>query len=223
MSVWLEQARAYPQRRRRDAALPRDERGAGDARERRQRGRRGARGQPRARRRHAVHVRCRRRPARDGLGRRRPGVPRRRAARRQARRSTRCARSRARTTMPTFGPHPCTVPGAVDGWFTLLERWGTRSFARGQRGRASRYAEDGFPLTRRGAWFFAGNARSARALRPARLHATRTARQRPARGSRQPALARTLRVLADDGPGAVLPRPDRRGDRASGCRRRAAS
>src|SRR5258708_5305496 len=27
-------------------------------------------------------------------------------------------------TMPVFGPHPCTVPGGVDGWFTLLERWG---------------------------------------------------------------------------------------------------
>ena len=31
-------------------------------------------------------------------------------------------------TMPFFGPHSVTVPGAVDGWFTLLERWGTRSF-----------------------------------------------------------------------------------------------
>src|SRR5690349_11612521 len=24
-------------------------------------------------------------------------------------------------TMPVFGPHPVTVPGAVDGWFTLIE------------------------------------------------------------------------------------------------------
>src|SRR5438128_1508637 len=31
-------------------------------------------------------------------------------------------------TMPLFGPHTVTVPGAVRGWFTLLERWGTRSF-----------------------------------------------------------------------------------------------
>ena len=26
-------------------------------------------------------------------------------------------------TMPTFGPHACTVPGGVDGWFTMLQRW----------------------------------------------------------------------------------------------------
>ena len=32
------------------------------------------------------------------------------------------------SSMPFFGPHTVTVPGAVDGWFTLLERWGTRSF-----------------------------------------------------------------------------------------------
>src|SRR6476646_5012057 len=60
-------------------------------------------------------------------------------------------------TMPTFGPHACTVPGAVDGWFTLLERWGTRSF--GEVSAAARhYAEDGFPVTKLGAFFFAGNA-----------------------------------------------------------------
>jgi gamma-glutamyltranspeptidase / glutathione hydrolase len=32
-------------------------------------------------------------------------------------------------TMPMLGPLPVTVPGAVDGWFALLERYGTRSFA----------------------------------------------------------------------------------------------
>src|SRR5690349_13093607 len=32
------------------------------------------------------------------------------------------------TTMPVFGPHPVTVPGAIDGWFTMLDRWATRSF-----------------------------------------------------------------------------------------------
>jgi len=37
-------------------------------------------------------------------------------------------------SMPLFGPHPVTVPGAVEAWFVLLERFGTRSFAeRGTR------------------------------------------------------------------------------------------
>ena len=56
-----------------------------------------------------------------------------------------------------FGPHPCTVPGGVDGWFTLLERWGTRSFGE-VSATALSYAEDGFPLTKRGAFFFNANA-----------------------------------------------------------------
>src|SRR5256885_12690674 len=30
--------------------------------------------------------------------------------------------------MPYKGPLPVTVPGAVDAWFALLERFGTRSF-----------------------------------------------------------------------------------------------
>ena len=31
-------------------------------------------------------------------------------------------------TMPAFGPHTVTVPGAVEAWFTLLDRFGKRSF-----------------------------------------------------------------------------------------------
>jgi gamma-glutamyltranspeptidase/glutathione hydrolase len=102
------------------------------------------------------------------------------------------------TTMPTFGPHPCTVPGAVDGWFTLLERWGTRSFAEVSAA-AVRYAEEGFPLTKRGAWFF---ARNAMVYEHVGLRDFTNAYGAPAAGSwvRQPALARTLRTLAAEGP-----------------------
>jgi len=101
-------------------------------------------------------------------------------------------------TMPTFGPHPCTVPGAVDGWFTLLERWGTRSFAE-VSAPALRYAEEGFPLTRRGAWFF---ERNAMAFGHFGLRDFTNAYGAPTAGSwvRQPALARTLRVLGAVGP-----------------------
>src|SRR4051812_45712755 len=108
-------------------------------------------------------------------------------------------------TMPTFGPHACTVPGAVDGWFTLLERWGTRSFAEVSAA-AVGYAEDGFPLTRRGAWFF---ARNAMAFEHFGLYDFTNAYGAPVEGSwiRQPALARTLRLLASDGPDAYYHGP----------------
>lgn len=103
-------------------------------------------------------------------------------------------------TMPTFGPHPCTVPGAVDGWFALLGRWGTRSFGEISAA-AQRYATEGFPLTRRGAWFFARNAQT---FEHFGLHDFTNAYGAPAPGSwvRQPALARTMQVLAEDGPDA---------------------
>jgi gamma-glutamyltranspeptidase / glutathione hydrolase len=108
-------------------------------------------------------------------------------------------------TMPTFGPHPCTVPGAVDGWFTLLERWGTRSFA-DVSAAARMYATDGFPLTRRGAFFFSRNAMT---FEHFGLYDFSNAYGAPAPGSwvRQPALARTLQVLADDGPDAYYHGP----------------
>src|SRR6478736_7197589 len=61
--------------------------------------------------------------------------------------------------MPVFGPHPVTVPGAIDGWFTMLDKWGTRSFGEVAQ-RALHYAEEGFPVTRRGAWFFARTAQA---------------------------------------------------------------
>jgi gamma-glutamyltranspeptidase/glutathione hydrolase len=48
--------------------------------------------------------------------------------------------------MPQRGPHTVTVPGAVEGWFTLLERFGSRSFEELAR-TPLRYAREGFPLT----------------------------------------------------------------------------
>src|SRR6266508_96513 len=44
--------------------------------------------------------------------------------------------------MPAFGPLPVTVPGAVEGWFALLERFGTRSFS-SLAAAAARYAREG--------------------------------------------------------------------------------
>ena len=57
---------------------------------------------------------------------------------------------------PGLGPHAVTVPQAVEGWFTLLERWGTRSF--GDLATAAiRLARDGFEITPTGQDVFAGS------------------------------------------------------------------
>lgn len=100
--------------------------------------------------------------------------------------------------MPRFGPHTVTVPGAVHGWFTLLERFGTRTFEELARP-AIAYARNGVPVW---SWI---------------------SRQLPHMGARyaddwgaawraiygegpeilfQPALARTIETLASDGPDA---------------------
>jgi len=108
-------------------------------------------------------------------------------------------------TMPVFGPHPVTVPGAIDGWFTLLERFGTKSFGE-VAATALHYAEEGFLATRRGAWFFVRSAELYRHLDLpdfgefyGDVHAgTRI---------RQPELARTIRTLASDGPDAYYRGP----------------
>ncbi|MBM4109042.1 MAG: gamma-glutamyltransferase [Phycisphaerae bacterium] len=48
--------------------------------------------------------------------------------------------------IPSFGPLPLTVPGAVDGWFALHERFG-RLPIQDVLAPAARYARDGFPVT----------------------------------------------------------------------------
>ncbi|MTV25937.1 gamma-glutamyltransferase [Nitriliruptoraceae bacterium ZYF776] len=105
--------------------------------------------------------------------------------------------------MPTHGALPVTVPGAAAGWAHLLERWGTRSFG-DLAAAASRYAEDGFPpsrsaveLTRRAHPLLVDQPGWEATYGPLATDAW----------FRQPALARTLRALADDGPDALYRGP----------------
>jgi gamma-glutamyltranspeptidase/glutathione hydrolase len=49
-------------------------------------------------------------------------------------------------SLPPFGSLPVSVPGAVDGWFALHERFGKRAMAK-NLAPAIRYAEEGFPVT----------------------------------------------------------------------------
>jgi gamma-glutamyltranspeptidase/glutathione hydrolase len=98
--------------------------------------------------------------------------------------------------MPGFGPLTVTVPGAVEGWFALLDRFGSRSFEELARP-ALRLAEEGFPLT----------TRAAESLRRAAARYTWAPEWRRVYGGavagrrlRQPDLGRTIRELCAGGP-----------------------
>ncbi len=54
-------------------------------------------------------------------------------------------KSKGHQEMPLRGIHAVTVPGAVEGWAKLRERFGTKSFAE-LLAPAIRYAEEGFPV-----------------------------------------------------------------------------
>ena len=97
-------------------------------------------------------------------------------------------------TMPARGPLPITVPGAVDAWAQLLERFGRRSLADAVLPAAA-VADDGYQLT-------AINARSiAASLDWFDADARAVFDRAGAAGDtfHQPLLARTLRSLADGG------------------------
>ncbi|MEJ2720933.1 MAG: gamma-glutamyltransferase family protein, partial [bacterium] len=55
-------------------------------------------------------------------------------------------REKGLTKIPPHGPLPVTVPGCVDGWFEMHDRFGTLSMQE-ILGPAIRYAREGFPLT----------------------------------------------------------------------------
>lgn len=98
--------------------------------------------------------------------------------------------------MPVFGADTVTVPGAVDGWFELLERFGSRTFGE-LASDAIVLARDGFEVTPAGAAPFA----EARGMYPTSRHWQDVYAHVEA-GTRlvQPALARTIETLAADGP-----------------------
>ena len=48
--------------------------------------------------------------------------------------------------IPSFGPLPVTVPGAVDGWFELHKKFGRKSMSQVLQPAIS-YAQNGFPVT----------------------------------------------------------------------------
>ena len=112
-----------------------------------------------------------------------------------------------RTTIPPFGPLPITVPGTVDGWFELHQRFGKLPMA-DVLAPAIHYARDGFPVTELIAhyWQRGGvNLKDQPNFAATFLPNGRA----PAKGDvfKNPDLARTYQLLADGGRDAFYKGP----------------
>ncbi len=102
-------------------------------------------------------------------------------------------------TIPSGGPLSVTVPGAVEAWFVLLDRFGSKTFAELAEP-ALRYARDGFPISELLVAHFDGMGRSVARedwAGPWRDIYTGASAESP---FRQPGLARTIQSLIDEGP-----------------------
>ena len=110
------------------------------------------------------------------------------------------------------------MPGAVAGWFALLERWGTRSFGDLAAG-AIALADDGFTVSEQGATEFVGSREWYRDLAP---WTAQYGEVDAGTHFRQPAIARTYRYLAEHGPDGFYRGPIAAAvaDVDAGCRRR---
>lgn len=101
--------------------------------------------------------------------------------------------------IPLFGPLPVSVPGAVDGWFELHERYG-RLPMKTLLAPAIRYAREGFPVTEVIAHYWALNA-SRLEQYPGFAETFMPGGRTPRKGEifRNPRLARTYEIIAREG------------------------
>jgi gamma-glutamyltranspeptidase/glutathione hydrolase len=109
--------------------------------------------------------------------------------------------ARGRTTIPSDGAEPITVPGALSGWALLLKRYGTITLAQALEP-AIHLAEDGFPVSPIIAGQWADEV--ARLKRDDGARATflvdGVRAPRPGEWFQNPDLARSLRAIAQHGP-----------------------
>ena len=101
--------------------------------------------------------------------------------------------------IPQRGIHSVTVPGAVHGWETLLNSYGTRSLAQVLEA-AIHYAEDGFPVAELTAQSWRESESALKADEGASISYLIGGRA-PKVGEifKNPRMAKTLRRIADDG------------------------
>jgi gamma-glutamyltranspeptidase/glutathione hydrolase len=103
------------------------------------------------------------------------------------------------TEMPQFGVHAITVPGVVDGWQKLAERFGRKKLGE-DLGPAMRTAQEGFPVTELTAGFWDASAELLQKDEAAA--ATYLVHGRAPRIGevfRNPDLARSLRQIGEQG------------------------
>ena len=107
-----------------------------------------------------------------------------------------------RTTIPSFGFLPISVPGAVDGWFELHGKFGKLPMSQ-VLAPAIRYAQEGFPLSELIAFYWGHNTATIRSLHLPGAFAETFAPggHAPAKGEmfRNPDLAHTYALLAEKG------------------------
>jgi gamma-glutamyltranspeptidase/glutathione hydrolase len=110
-----------------------------------------------------------------------------------------------RETIPPLGMLPISVPGCVDAWTELHKKFGKLKLS-DDLAPAIRYADEGFPVTDLIAYYWAFGPRLYKGLPGAFLETyTVDGKGRtPAKGDifKNPALARTLRLIGEQGPDA---------------------
>jgi gamma-glutamyltranspeptidase/glutathione hydrolase len=89
-----------------------------------------------------------------------------------------------------------TVPGVVDAWYLLLDRWGTMTFAQVLQP-AIEMAENGFPIGERMASAIAGSKKLRQYASSMKVYYPGGAAPKPGEIFRNPDLARTLRKLVE--------------------------
>jgi gamma-glutamyltranspeptidase / glutathione hydrolase len=105
--------------------------------------------------------------------------------------------------VPPTGPHAVTVPGVVEAWFALLERFGTKSFEE-LAAWALQYATEGFVLSEAAAGSL---ARARERFADSNEWWGLYGELREGGVLRQPGLARTIETLAAEGPEAYYRGP----------------
>ena len=101
-------------------------------------------------------------------------------------------------SIPTTGPLPVSVPGCVDGWFTIHERFGTMPMEK-IMAPAIKYAREGFPVTEVIGYYLQSGARLARYPGFKEIYMPDGRMPRKGEVFKNPYLANTLEKIARGG------------------------